>query len=271
MTGRRLAIVAGKGLLAPRVAAAALNAGDVVLVLALSPLEVPAGVTVRAASTLDTVGLIAAIREFGATHVVLAGAVALGEADRHAIAGALGGQSGGTGDVALSQRVGENLQRLTGAELVGLHAIMPELLAPSGHIAGPELQQEDIATGRLALEGARAIGRLDLGQAVVAAGTRLVAAEDVAGTDDLLRRVARYRDAGLIGGKGTMVALGKAVKPQQPDFVDLPAIGPDTVVNAAAAGVRLIAIEAHRTLLLDRSTLAAQADRLGVSIVGLDG
>jgi DUF1009 family protein len=65
--------------------------------------------------------------------------------------------------------------------------------------------------------------------------------------------------------------LAKARKPKQPAFVDLPAIGPQTVRNAAAAGIQIIAVEAKATLLLDRSVLEQAANESGVSIIGVRG
>jgi DUF1009 family protein len=63
--------------------------------------------------------------------------------------------------------------------------------------------------------------------------------------------------------------LGKAKKPKQPSFVDLPAIGPNTLVNAAAAGVSVIALEARNTLLLDRAAIEQEAATRGITVVGL--
>jgi DUF1009 family protein len=97
-----------------------------------------------------------------------------------------------------------------------------------------------------------------------------VAAEDVAGTDDLLARTARYRAAGLIGDAAeTPLVLAKACKPQQPLFVDLPAIGPETIRGASNAGMSLIALEAGRTLLLERRRLVDAANAAGIAIIGL--
>ncbi|HET8725945.1 MAG TPA: UDP-2,3-diacylglucosamine diphosphatase LpxI, partial [Alphaproteobacteria bacterium] len=107
------------------------------------------------------------------------------------------------------------------------------------------------------------------GQAAVVSGRRVVAVEDVGGTDELLARVGRYRDAGLVGDGSSPLVLAKASKPQQPAFVDLPAIGPRTVENAATAGVRLIVIEAGRALLLERAALFAAAEAQAVGLYAL--
>ena len=67
--------------------------------------------------------------------------------------------------------------------------------------------------------------------------------------------------------------LAKALKPQQSHLVDRPAIGPDTVAHAAAAGIMAVAVEANGAIIVDRAGLEARAGEVGVSVVGvrLDG
>ena len=48
------------------------------------------------------------------------------------------------------------------------------------------------------------------------------------------------------------------------------AVGPRTVRNAAAAGCVGLAVEAGGTLVIDRAATAAQADRLGLFLVGYE-
>lgn len=266
---RRLAVVAGAGALAPQVAESALAAGDVVRAFCLSPQDLSRSIEQQAVSIEHPEALFDAIRSFRASHLVLAGAVTLTDGDRSRLLAALGGTAQPTGDAALSH-FASRLQDLTGAKLIGPHEVAPGLLAATGQLAGPAASAWQLAAARLALLAARQTGAMDMGQAAVVAGTRVVAAEDVAGTDELLARVGRYRAAGLIGGAAeTPLVLGKACKPQQPLFVDLPAIGPTTVVGAAAAGISLIAVEAGKTLLLERPKLLAEAECHAVTVVGL--
>lgn len=270
---RRLAVVAGAGALAPHVIEAALAAGDTVRVFCLTHQTLPANVEQQLASVEDPAALFDAIRSFGALQLTLAGAVTLTDADRKRLIRMLGGGGQPTGDAALSN-LATRLQELTGAVLVGPHEIVPDLLAPAGAISGPVATEAQLAAARIALAAARQVGEMDLGQAAIVAGARVVAVEDVAGTDDLLARVARYRAAGLIGDAAeTPLVLAKASKPQQPLFVDLPAIGRETVAGAARAGIGLIAVEAGRTLLLERALLIAEANARGIAIVGfpIDG
>lgn len=265
---RRLSILAGSGTLVSHVIEAAQRAGDEIQVIALTPQPERAGIRLLVGDTRDPMSIIATIKAFRSTHVTLAGGVTLGDRAREGLSQFATGSAAAAGDAALSRMSGV-VRAMTGAKVIGAHEVARDLLAPKGHIAGPSLTDPQLRTARLALKAAREIGRLDLGQAVVAAGARIVAAEDVGGTDELLQRVAEHRRQGRIGdGIGPLV-LAKAAKPKQPLSIDLPAIGPDTVATAAEAGISVIVVEPGRALLLDRATMVAAAERHGITILGL--
>ncbi|WP_421759908.1 UDP-2,3-diacylglucosamine diphosphatase LpxI domain-containing protein [Devosia sp.] len=266
--GRALAILAGTGSLVGEVVAAAIGAGDRVRVFALVPQETLPGVDTVSADPRDPERLLADVAAFGASHVVMAGGLMLTDQMRERLGGLTGASA--LGDAALSQFARTLIAR-SGAQLIGVHEVSETLLAASGHIAGPPVTEATLTVAAFALGVAREIGRLDLGQAVVVSGSRVVAAEDVAGTDELMRRVGRYREQGLLGGGTSTLLLAKAKKPQQPMHVDLPAIGVDTVRTAAEAGISVIAVEAGRTLVLSRTPLVEAARSHGVSVIGLAG
>jgi DUF1009 family protein len=267
---RRLTIIAGSGALPSIVARAALAAGDAVQVLALGEgLDIP-GAEVVSADLGNLQAMMLTLRSFGATHLVLAGGVSLSDRRREELSAFLDPRAGtvSVGDSALSG-LAQAIRGATGAELIGPHEVVAGLVAEPGHLAGPILGEALLASGRLAFEAARHVGRIDLGQAAVVAGQRVVAVEDVAGTDELLARIAAYRERGLFGDGQAGLVLAKASKPQQPAFVDLPAIGPRTVAGAVRAGIGLIVVEAGRTLLLDRAALFAAVAATGIGLYGL--
>lgn len=155
-----------------------------------------------------------------------------------------------------------------GIEVVGAHDIVPDLLAPEGKLTriGPTAADErDIAT---ASRAAIAIGMIDVGQAAIAIGGRVVALEGIEGTDGLLVRTAGMRGHGRLAGKKRGV-LVKRCKPQQEQRTDLPAIGPDTIEGAHVAGLAGVAVEAGRSFILDFDRTIARADALGLFVVGL--
>jgi DUF1009 family protein len=125
----------------------------------------------------------------------------------------------------------------------------------------PDLQSvADIERG---LRIARAIGALDIGQAVVVQQGLVLGVEAVEGTDELLRRCAALRREGPGG------VLVKVEKPGQERRADRPTIGHRTVVLAAETGLLGIAIEAEATIVLDRDEVIRTADRAGLFVVGI--
>jgi DUF1009 family protein len=51
--------------------------------------------------------------------------------------------------------------------------------------------------------------------------------------------------------------------------MDLPAIGPDTVAQAKAAGLAGIAVEAAATVVADTAALVRAADKAGLFVIGV--
>src|SRR5690606_2264533 len=136
-----------------------------------------------------------------------------------------------------------------GIHVVGAHEVAPELLAAQQVMtrARPtEADERDISAG---LEAARAIGRLDIGEAAVAIGGRAIALDGIEGTDGLLRRAIELRSHGRLAGtkRGVLVPCAK---PGQGTRADLPTSGPRRVSDAHAAGLAGVAVEAGRSFIL---------------------
>jgi len=200
----------------------------------------------------------------------MAGSVDISDRDREGLFGFFNRKpkrSRSSGDTGLSRLTGA-LEMVSGAKVIGVHEIVDDLIAPDGLIAGPQLEPGQIKDCRYALHVARKIGQMDIGQAAVVAGHRVIGVEDIAGTDALIARVKGFVEQNLAGNGRDALVLAKAKKPAQPDVADLPAIGPDTVKNAHAAGIKIIALDAGNSLLIDKARLIALANDLGISILG---
>ena len=268
---RRVTLVAGGGNLVPHVANAIRQRGDTLQIVDLVGRAEVSADQVLWESLSDAASVLAGIKAFRPTHLVLAGAVHITDSDRRGLAeafGLAGKLASGLGDIGIAGMI-LLYSKTQGWKLVGAHELAPELLAPHGHIAGPLLRTALSPVATAAMKAAKAIGAIDLGQSAVVSASRPIAAEDAGGTDGLLRRVAELRAAGLVGERHGPLVLAKARKPRQPSFVDLPAIGVDTVTGAAAAGISVVAMEAGASLLLDRPQIEAEAAALGITVVGL--
>jgi DUF1009 family protein len=119
----------------------------------------------------------------------------------------------------------------------------------------------------IAFEAARAIGRIDAGQAAVAVDGLVVALEALEGTDAMLDRVRQLRERRRVSWRGRAGVLAKCAKPQQDLRIDMPTIGPATVEAAAAVGLAGIAVEAGRVMIVSREETVQAADRHGMFIV----
>jgi len=140
--------------------------------------------------------------------------------------------------------------------------LCPELLVSPGVLTRrrPTAAEEaDIAFG---WELAREMGRLDVGQSVAVKERAVLAVEAIEGTDRAIRRAGELCRAG-----GFTVV--KVAKPHQDMRFDVPTVGRDTVETLRAAGGRVLAVEAGKTILLDLSETVALADRCGLTIVAL--
>lgn len=120
---------------------------------------------------------------------------------------------------------------------------------------------ESIATGKAVLA---AMAGLDVGQAVVIQGRRVIAIEAAEGTDAMLARSKALVDPDLMPA-----IMVKMMKPDQNPLLDPPVIGSATVVKAAEAGILCIAVEAGSVLIADPEETLAAAEHAGVMIIGV--
>jgi DUF1009 family protein len=110
---------------------------------------------------------------------------------------------------------------------------------------------------------ARELGRLDLGQSVAVADGACVALEAMEGTDAVIERAAS-----LVNGR--MLRVVKLAKPNQDLRFDVPVIGVSTVKLMGRLKVSALAIEARKTLMMDREDLVREADAAGIAIVAVE-
>ena len=150
-----------------------------------------------------------------------------------------------------------------GIHLVDSTLLLKPLLAPAGAITKrrpDKEEQRDIEYGRRI---AHRLASLDLGQSVAIADGACVALEAMEGTDAMLRRAA-----GLVEGK--RLTLVKASSRRRHMLFDVPVIGPATIEVMQETNTTALALDAGRTLLLDRDELIGKANRAKIAITGME-
>ncbi|MCJ2047904.1 UDP-2,3-diacylglucosamine diphosphatase LpxI [Methylobacterium sp. J-078] len=273
-----LVLVAGAGRLPELVAGSLDRAGRPYRILAIRGFAERA-MRARAAATvdlLDIAGILAVLKRWGPVSVVPAGGVSrpnpaaiLNAAAALRNREALRAISGGGDDRLLRGALA--LLEENGHGVVGVHEVAPDLLSPAGVMGR---HRPDAAAAVSIAAGQALLGALsphDVGQAAVLAGQRALAVEGPEGTDRMLARARSLARRPLGFGRAQAgIVLVKLAKVGQDLRVDLPAIGPRTVANAAAAGCVGLAVQARFTLIIDRPATIAAADRAGLFLVGLD-
>lgn len=272
---QRLALIAGTGWLVEKSALAAQSDDMRVKIFSmgadLSRLPGFETIDVSAGRPID---LAWKLRSFRPDLICMVGAVALSDSDRGGLLKVISMFSGrrskasSGGDAALSRGI-PVMEKLSGGRVVGVHTLIPELALQYGYVAGPRLQTQGLELAQFALDTAQKCGALDLGQSVIVSRDRVIAIEDVAGTDSLIARILQYRNVGHVNVLSSELALGKALKPSQSTRVDMPTIGPITLRQAKKSGVGVIAVHAEKTLLVDSNVFSALAEELRISVVAL--
>lgn len=274
---RKLGLIAGGGALPVEIARYCQSAGRPFAVMRLRGFAGPdlaefPGVDVGLA---ELGKCIKALRAAGCEAVCFAGAVARPDfaalkPDLRGLA-ALPGviAAARNGDDALLRRILAEFEK-EGFAIEGAHEVMGELTLPVGPLGRLRPRDADIADMERALDVARQIGRLDVGQGCVVCRGLVLAVEAQEGTDAMLRRVAELPEALRGSPDAPCGVLAKAPKPIQETKVDLPTIGVATVQRVARAGLAGIVGEAGRLLVLDQAAVIAKAEELGVFIIGLE-
>ena len=150
-----------------------------------------------------------------------------------------------------------------GIHLADSTLLLKPLLAGPGALTrrkpSPD-EERDIAYGRRI---ANALANHDVGQSVAICDRACVAVEAMEGTDAMLRRAAT-----LVNGKP--LRLVKVSRRRGHLLFDVPVAGPATIEVMQETGATALAVDAGRTLLLDRDQMLARANESGIAVVGCE-
>ena len=157
-----------------------------------------------------------------------------------------------------------------GLSLIDQTLYAGEMLAGDGHLAGPKVKNrgKDMAFG---FEQAKGIAALDIGQTIIVQDQAVLAVEAIEGTDEAIKRggaLAQGKSARSRAKKGNAAVI-KVAKPNQDLRFDVPAIGPATLETMHASGCSLLAVEAGKTLIIERQRFIELAGHYGISVYGI--
>lgn len=164
------------------------------------------------------------------------------------------------GDDTLLRNIRREIETF-GISVAGAHEFLPEILSPVGILGKIMPTNEDLQIIQAGFIAAKDHGANDKGQSVIVNESGVLGFEDVHGTNALIASCAGANHALLV----------KVSKPQQDLALDMPTIGLSTVKNILTSGLRGIAVEAGKTIILDRDDVIRMCDDNGLFLVGVEG
>lgn len=147
-----------------------------------------------------------------------------------------------------------------GIQVLSIGEIAPSLLAAEGCLTRTKPTSSQLRDMRFGWSIARSMGGLDIGQSITVRDRLVLGVEAIEGTDALIARTGKLCPRGGF-------TLVKVAKPKQDMRFDVPTIGLRTLQQVVKAGGKAIAIEAGRTILVDREAVLAYANAHRIAIV----
>jgi DUF1009 family protein len=148
-----------------------------------------------------------------------------------------------------------------GIRLADSTALLKPLLAAEGALTRRKPTKAELADIQYGRRIASALAGFDIGQSVAICERACVALEAMEGTDAMLRRAAA-----LVNGRP--LTLVKSSRRRAHLLFDVPVAGPTTIATMVETGATALALDAGRTLLLDRDEMLEQADAARIAILG---
>ena len=149
-----------------------------------------------------------------------------------------------------------------GITLLSATTFLEDHMPSEGHFCGPAVNESMMEDARYGFGIAKETSRLDIGQSVVVRNGTVLAVEAFEGTNDCIIRGGKL-------GKGKDITVVKVSKPNQDFRFDVPVIGPDTIKNCAQSGVKLIVMEAEKTLVLSMDEVKTMCAEHKISMLAL--
>lgn len=140
-------------------------------------------------------------------------------------------------------------------------AFIKSILAGHGVLTHNKPTDEELKDIEFGMEMAKGVGRLDIGQCIVVKNRAVLAVEAVEGTDETIRRGGRFANGGAV--------VIKICKTGQDMRFDLPTIGTNTIETMKEVNARVLAVEAGKTIILEKDKLIRAADEAGICVVGV--
>lgn len=163
-------------------------------------------------------------------------------------------------DDAFMQAISAELEK-DGIKLLKTTTFTKDLLTSKGILTEKHPKKSQWKDIEFGWKIAKEIGRLGIGQTIVVKGTSVMAVEAIEGTDEAIIRGGRLAEQGAV--------IIKVSKPQQDMRLDVPVVGVDTLLTMRKVNAKVLAIEAGKSIIVDKEKFIKEADKAEISVVGI--
>lgn len=163
-------------------------------------------------------------------------------------------------------RVIEEFQK-EGMEFVSSALYLEHFMPPKGTLTKRVPTEEENQAIAFGYKTAKAIAGLDIGLTCVVSQSAVIAVEGMEGTDACIRRAGELYQKSA--EKKSVITVVKVARPNQDDRFDLPVIGKGTLQALLDSGIKVLAFEAEKTLVLDLEEVVQIADQNGICLTAV--
>ncbi len=155
-----------------------------------------------------------------------------------------------------------NVFQQSGIKFINSTEFLSNSLVEEGVIGKVEPSEDVLKEIAFGWELAKQIAGLDIGQSVIVRERAVVGVEAIEGTDELIKRSTQHCPSSAV--------LVKVAKPEQDLRFDVPVVGPETFENLAEAKAAAVAVEAGKTIIVNREKCIEIADKNKIAFVGVN-
>lgn len=266
---KRIALIAGQGKLPLIFAERAKSQGDYIVSLGINditPPELESRVNKAFwGSITDTKRALGILRDEKITHVVMTGKIPKAvifnrELHLNEDASEIFRNTVDSKDYTIIKAVALKLRK-EGISVMDPTPYFSELLPRKGLISGRPPTNDEWQDIKFGYKAAKRIAGMDIGQAVAIKKKMVLAVEAIEGTDKMIRRT------GNLGTKNAVIV--KVARPRQDMRFDVPTVGPETIDSMIAANAAVLAVEARKTLVVDKAEIKRKADTAGIAVIAV--
>lgn len=164
------------------------------------------------------------------------------------------------GDDVILKAITNEIEK-EGIRVIDTASFSPHLLTPEGLLTKKPPSREEEKDIEYGWKIAKEIGRLDIGQTVVIKSHAVMAIEAIEGTDEAILRGGEW------AGEGAVIV--KVSKPQQDMRLDVPVVGVETLKTMIKVRAGVLALEAYKSIIINREQFLDMADNARISVIGL--